>query len=304
MGISSRFAELSNGIRLHYAEAGAGPTILFVHGFPEFWYAWREMLERFGPDHRAVAPDMRGYYLSSKPPDVRDYRPRLLVEDLRLLLEHLQSRRCVMVAHDWGGAVAWNFAATHPELLSHLVIVNAPHPVTFARELQHSPSQRRASAYMNLFRSAKAERVLAENGFARLQRMTLDAWAANGGRATGEDREAYRASWSQPGALTGALNYYRASPLHPPEDGSRVLQPDPAAFRVRVPTLVIWGERDEALLPGILDGLDQLVDSLQVARIARGSHWVVHEEPDRVETLIRGFISAADAPAAGEGRSQ
>ena len=298
--VSFHFAELSNGMRLHYAQAGVGPTILFVHGFPEFWYGWRELLGRFGTDHRAVAPDMRGYNLSGKPPEVRDYRPRLLVEDLRLLLEHLQCRECVMVAHDWGGAVAWNFAAAHPQYLSHLVIVNAPHPVTFARELQHSQAQRQASAYMNLFRSAKAERVLSEDGFARLQRMTLDAWAANGGSATREDREAYCAAWSQPGALTGALNYYRASPLHPPEAGESVLQPDPDAFRVRVPTLVIWGERDEALLPGMLDGLDELVDSLRIVRIARGSHWVVHEAPRVVEALIRGFISGGDAHAVAD----
>lgn len=300
MSISQHFADLPNGMRMHYARAGSGPLILFVHGFPEFWYAWRELLEAFGRDFCAVAPDMRGYNLSGKPPGVRDYRPRLLVEDLRQLLEHLQCRRCVMVAHDWGGAVAWNFAATHPEYLSRLVIVNAPHPVTFARELRDNPAQQRASAYMNLFRSAKAERVLSENAHARLERMTLDAWAANGGSATQEDREAYRAAWSQPGALTGALNYYRASPLHPPEGDEAVTQPDPAAFRVRVPTLVIWGERDEALLPGNLDGLDELVDSLQVVRIARGSHWVVHEQPKVVVSLIRGFIEGSEASASQE----
>jgi len=297
--ISFHFAELPNGMRLHYAQAGSGPAIVFVHGFPEFWFEWRALLEDFGADFRAVAPDMRGYNLSSKPPEVRDYRPRHLVEDLRLLLEHLQCGPCVMVAHDWGGAVAWNFAAAHPQYLSHLVIVNAPHPVTFARELQHSAAQQRASAYMNLFRSGKAERVLSENGFERLEKMTLDAWAANGGAASAEDRAAYRAAWAQPGALTGALNYYRASPLHPPENGEAVPQPDPAAFRVAVPTLVIWGERDEALLPGNLDGLEELVEPLRVVRVPTGSHWVVHEQPALVSSLIREFIAA---PLPGGGR--
>jgi pimeloyl-ACP methyl ester carboxylesterase len=293
MALAHGYAALPNGITLHYAEAGSGPLMLFVHGFPEFWYEWHDLLPEFGRDHRAVAPDMRGYNLSSKPAEVREYRPRHLVEDLRLLIAHLGSGRCTMVAHDWGGAVAWNFAAAHPELLERLVIINAPHPVTFARELRDSAAQQAASAYMNLFRSAKAERVLSENGCARLFRMTLDAWAANGGRADQADRDAYRAAWTQPGALTGSLNYYRASPLYPrqADDKEPLPQPDPAGFHVRVPTLVIWGERDEALLPGNLDGLEHHVDHLRIERIPEGSHWVVHEQPARIARLIRGFLA-------------
>jgi pimeloyl-ACP methyl ester carboxylesterase len=197
-----------------------------------------------------------------------------------------------MIAHDWGGAVAWNFAVAHPERLERLVIINAPHPMTFARELRDSVAQQKASAYMNLFRSEKAERVLSENGCARLFRMSVDAWAANGGAATEADRQAYLEAWFQPGALTGSLNYYRASPFYPRQDGDPALViPDPAAFHVRVPTLVIWGERDEALLPGNLDGLEQHVDMLQVVRIPEGTHWVVHEQPARIAALIRGFIA-------------
>ena len=290
MTFEHHFAALANGITLHCASAGQGKPIVFVHGFPEFWYEWKDLLAEFGRDHRAVAPDMRGFNLSSKPPEVRDYRPRLLVEDLRLLLDHLGHERCTMVAHDWGGAIAWNFAAAHPERLDRLVIINAPHPVTFARELRDSPAQQQASAYMNLFRSDKAERVLADNGCARLFRMTIDAWVANGGTATAADRQAYLDAWSQPGALTGSLNYYRASPFHPRAPGEPALAlPDPAAFRVRVPTLVIWGERDEALLPGNLDGLEAHVDALQILRIPEGSHWVVHEQPARIAAAIRAF---------------
>jgi epoxide hydrolase 4 len=295
METSFGLAALPNGITLHHASVGSGRLVLFVHGFPEFWYEWKDLLPDFGRDHHAVAPDLRGYNLSSKPPAVRDYRPRHLVEDLRLLIGHLGHERCVMIAHDWGGAVAWNFAATHPELLEQLVIVNAPHPVTFARELRDNAAQRKASAYMNLFRSDKAERVLSENGCARLLRMTLDAWAANGGAVTEADRQAYLASWSQPGALTGALNYYRASPLYPRENGAAdaMLDLDPAVFHVTVPTLVLWGERDEALLPGNLEGLEGHVDTLEVVRIPEGSHWVVHEQPGRVASLIRRFIGRA-----------
>jgi pimeloyl-ACP methyl ester carboxylesterase len=293
MAIDFRYAALPNGITLHYAACGEGPLILFIHGFPEFWYEWKEQLAEFGRDHLAVAPDMRGYNLSSRPAEVSAYKPKHLVEDLRLLLDHLNTDRCVMVAHDWGGAIAWNFAVQHPNRLERLVIVNAPHPVTFSRELRNDPQQQRASAYMNLFRSDKAERVLSEDNHARLTRMTLDAWAANGGAASRQDRQAYLEAWSRPGALTGALNYYRASPLHPPEAAGAPLPPklDPAGFHVRVPTLVIWGERDEALLTGNLDGLEDMVDDLRVERIADGSHWIVHEQPGRVNSLIRSFIS-------------
>jgi pimeloyl-ACP methyl ester carboxylesterase len=290
------YADLPNGVRLHYASAGAGPLILFVHGFPEFWYEWKDQLAEFSRDRLAVALDMRGYNLSSKPTDVKAYGAKHLVEDLRLLIDHLGARPCIMVAHDWGGAVAWNFAARHPDYLSRLVMINAPHPYTFARELRDNPAQQKASAYMNLFRSDKAERVLSDNNYARLSRMTLDSWAANGGVVTEPDRQAYLCAWSQPGALTGGLNYYRASPLHPPEEGSAPAgatpELDPALFKVRVPTMVIWGERDEALLPGNLQGLEAHVSDLRVRRIQDASHWIVHERPALVNRLIREFLPA------------
>jgi pimeloyl-ACP methyl ester carboxylesterase len=287
------YASLPNGITLHYASEGDGPLILFVHGFPEFWYAWKDQLVEFGRTHLAVAVDMRGYNLSSKPGDVSAYKARHLVEDLRLLADHLGYQRFVLVAHDWGGAVAWSCAATHPERLERLIIVNAPHPAIFARELRENSAQQQASQYMNLFRSEKAERVLSENNYARLQRMTLDAWAQNGGAASSADREAYLQAWAKPGALTGGLNYYRASPLHPPSPDDPMLPPqlDPAAFKIRVPTRVIWGERDQALLVGNLDGLDASVEDLNIVRIPDASHWVVHERPGEVNALIRSFLS-------------
>jgi pimeloyl-ACP methyl ester carboxylesterase len=293
--IEHRYANLSNGMRLHYACTGAGPLILFVHGFPEFWYEWKDQLAAFSRDHRAVALDMRGYNLSSKPAEVKAYRAKHLVEDLRLLIDVLGGKPCLLVAHDWGGATAWNFAAQFPDYVSRLIIINAPHPVVFARELRANPAQQKASAYMNLFRSDKAERVLSENNYARLSRMTLDSWARNGGAATDADRQAYLMAWSQPSALTGGLNYYRASPLHPPEsaDGLGTAAPelDPAQFYVQVPTLVIWGERDEALLLGNLGGLEAHVSDLVVRRVPDASHWIVHERPELVNALIREFVA-------------
>jgi len=289
--ISHHYAE-ANSVRLHYAQAGSGRLMLFLHGFPEFWYAWRAQLEEFGLDHLAVAPDLRGYNLSDRPQDVKAYRAKVLVEDVRRLAGQLTSERFVLVGHDWGGALAWSFAAAHPGLLERLVIVNAPHPVPFARDLAHDQAQQQASRYMNLFRDPKAERVLSENGYARLLRMMSSEWGHAGfGDA---DRDAYVAAWSQPGALTAMLNYYRASPLYPPEGedpGAARLELDPAQFRVNVPTLVIWGERDGALLAGNLRGLEQCVPDLRIERIPEGSHWVIHERPAEVNALIRAFVS-------------
>lgn len=281
-----------NGIKLHYAAAGTGPLILFIHGFPEFWYAWKEQLAEFSRDHRAVAPDTRGYNLSDKPSDVKAYRPKHLVEDLRQLIDHLSGRPCIVVAHDWGGAVAWNLAIQHPDYVSKLIIINSPHPFAFARALKHDPEQMAASEYMLLLRSSKAERVMSEDNFRRLEAMLR---RGNTAWPTETDMACYREAWSRPGALTGGLNYYRASPLHPAsaeEPGATALDLDPAQFTVNVPTLVVWGEQDAALRPQLLDGLEQLVPNLTIERIPEGSHWVAHEFPDRVHRAIRRFIGA------------
>lgn len=283
-----------NGIKLHVVSQGSGPLMLFVHGFPEFWYAWRNQLSDFSRDHRAVAFDTRGYNLSDKPTDVKAYRPGQLVEDIRQLIDHLGGGPCVLVAHDWGGAVAWNFAVKHPNYLSHLVIINSPHPIMFARALTHSPEQIAASQYMLLLRDPKAERVLSENNFARLEKMILlDINGGGSGWPTADDLERYREAWAQPGALTGGLNYYRASPLHPAsktEPGATTLKLEPRDFTVTVPTLVIWGERDKALRPVLLDGLNEVVTNLTIKRIPEGSHWVAHEYPEKVNRLIRDFV--------------
>jgi pimeloyl-ACP methyl ester carboxylesterase len=280
------YAEV-NGIRLHYVAEGQGPLMLFLHGFPEFWYAWKDQLAEFGRDHLAVAPDLRGYNLSDKPAEVEQYAVPHIVEDVCALASTLNGgQRFTLVGHDWGGIVAWAFAMAHPGLLDRLVIINAPHPVIFQRELRNNAEQQRASSYMLLFRDPKAERVLSENNYTRLFGMTFPM--------SDEDHAAHLAAWSQPGALTGGLNYYRAARLGPSTGGeasSALLPVDPARFVVRVPTLVIWGERDTALLTGSLNGLEQFVPNLTVKRIPDGTHWVIHEHPDQVNTAIRAFIS-------------
>jgi len=285
-----------NGIRLHYVTAGQPeqrPLVVFLHGFPEFWYAWKDQLTTFGADYHAVAPDMRGYNLSSKPDAVEQYRVRHVVEDVRQLVTGLGHDRFILIGHDWGGAVAWAFALSHPEMLDGLVVVNAPHPGVFARELRDNPAQQRASQYMLMFRGPDAETTLASDDYATLFGLMV-GWGEHREWMVPEDRAVYRDAWSQPGALTGGLNYYRASGLGPPSgDADRASAPtfDPNALVVRVPTLVIWGERDSALLASNLDGLDSVVPVLTVKRVPDGSHWVVHERPDLVNGYIRDFIN-------------
>jgi len=160
--LKHKFAEV-NGVRLHYVTSGKGPLIIFLHGFPEFWYEWKNQLMEFSKDHRAVAPDMRGYNLSGKPEGVDQYQMKYLVEDVRALAEHLGYKKFILVAHDWGGGVAWSFAIAHPEYVEKLVIINCPHPAILARELAQNPAQQKASQYMLLFRSAQAEQFLSLN---------------------------------------------------------------------------------------------------------------------------------------------
>ncbi|UCF84190.1 MAG: alpha/beta hydrolase [Desulfobacteraceae bacterium] len=293
MNIRSKYAEV-NGIRLHYVSVGQGKLIMFVHGFPEFWVEWENHLMDFGKDHEAVALDMRGYNLSSKPAEPEHYQIKDLIEDLRALAEYLGHKKFILVGHDWGGAVAWSFAIRHPEWLEKLIIVNAPHPAVFARELLHNPNQQKASQYMLTLRSPEAEQILSDNSYTWLTN-ALFKWGSKW-EMTEEIRQRYVKAWSQPGALTGALNYYRVSPLYPPtstKDKERIkniMDLPREMFEVNVATLVIWGELDQALLVGNLDGLEDYVNDLVVKRIPDGTHWVIHEKPELVSALIREFL--------------
>lgn len=290
--LTHHYAEV-NGLKLHYASQGEGKLIMFVHGFPEFWYAWKAQLTEFGRDYHVVAPDLRGYNLSAKPEGVEAYQAKHSVEDLRALVDVLGYRKFTLVAHDWGGAIAWLFAVTYPQRLQNLIIINAPHPAMFARELQNNPQQLQASTYMNVLASPDAETLLRENGYARLVAMVLQE-GLNEGYFTTEDKAVYLKAWSQPGALTGSLNYYRASPLRPPttkDDTLHHINPKRFAFTVLVPTLVIWGERDTAILTGNLDGLADLVPDIIIKRVPDASHWVVHQKPALVNQYIRAFLA-------------
>jgi pimeloyl-ACP methyl ester carboxylesterase len=202
-----------------------------------------------------------------------------------------------MVAHDWGGAVAWNFAVRHPDRLKRLIIINSPHPATFLRESQHNPTQQAASAYMNFLCRPDAEAMLAANDFARLLRLfgsmgTRDPKHPGGGWLTEEVSSKYREVWRA--GLTGPLNYYRASPLRPPtlaDQSVMSVQFPPEFVTVRVPTLVIWAEDDVALPIGLLDGLDEYVPRMRIVRVPGATHWIVHERPAWIASEIEGELT-------------
>jgi pimeloyl-ACP methyl ester carboxylesterase len=289
--INHDFAEV-NGIRMHYAHAGKGKLMLFAHGFPEFWICWRDLLAEFGKDFHAVAPDLRGYNLTSKPPSVDDYKIGTLVDDLGALARHLGHQKFTLVAHDWGGGVAWSLAMRHPEWLERLIIVNSPHPTVFERELNTNPAQQKASMYTRLFQSPKTEAMLSADNFKALRGIFLDDGLKRG-HFTEADAKAYMEAWSQPGALTGSLNYYRAANMGPPTkpgETARSFETGVADPIVRVPTLVIWGELDTHLLTSNLDGLEMYVPDLTVRRIPDGTHWVIHEQPQTVIRHMRDFL--------------
>ena len=335
--IDTWIAELPHGMRLSCRSAGerGRPVLMFLHGFPEAAFAWDELLAHFAaPEHggyRCVAPNLRGYEQSSRPADVSAYHAKHLAQDIAALIAAEcgpQGQLVALIAHDWGGAVAWNLAAARPELMQRLVIINSPHPQTFWRELRQNPAQQAASAYMNFLVRPDAEALLAENDFARLWPF-FDLMGASGAAAqqqaaaalsddaigpgdaaqalalpdgagwmTDALRAQYRAVWTgeggHPGAgLTGGLNYYRVSPLRPAREGDAAaagVELPPEAFIVKLPTLVLWAMQDSALLPELLGGLERWVPQMQLERIERAMHWVVHEQPARVAASIQRFL--------------
>ncbi|MFZ6693210.1 alpha/beta fold hydrolase [Undibacterium sp. SXout20W] len=290
---AGQFAKLDNGTQLHYASAGeAGrPLILFVHGFPEFWYEWSAQLPEFGSDYFAVAPDLRGFNLSDMPSDLGAYKARHIVDDLRLLIAHLGYEKAIIVAHDWGGAVCWNMAIALPDLVQKLIIINSPHPYLFMEALAKDPAQQAASEYMNWLRNPGSEEALAKNNFALMDGFFNGMGQGDASWYNDATRAAYHACWAR--GLTGGVNYYRASPLHPAtatHRGPLQLSLNPTDFHVKVPTRIIWGENDKALPKTLLDGIENFIDDVKIQRIPEGSHWIIHEQPERVNQLIREFL--------------
>jgi pimeloyl-ACP methyl ester carboxylesterase len=269
--------------------AAALPRVVLLHGFPEGAFVWDGILQRLAGKVVAIAPDMRGFGRSSSPAAVEAYQARALVEDIAALIG-----RCapdpgapidLLVAHDWGGAVAWNVAMTQPELCRRLMIINSPHPATFLRELRNNPAQQEASAYMDFLCRPDAAALLAADDYARLWPF-FEKMGGDSRWLTPALRDRYRAHWAL--GLEGGLNYYRASPMRP---GVGAIDLPDERVTVRVPTTVMWGEGDTALLPGLLDGLARWVPYLYMLRVADATHWIVHEHPDLVTGTILRAVS-------------
>ena len=297
--IQTHLQELPHGITLSCRTAGdkGRPVLMFLHGFPEAAFVWDVLLEHFAQTenggYRCVAPNLRGFERSSAPADVAAYRAKFLVQDIAALIAIEGGHLDCLIAHDWGGAVAWNLAAGQPGLMDKLAIINSPHPATFLRELQQSPAQQAASAYMNFLIRPDAESLLAENDFARMWPFftkTNAAWFTDSLKAQ------YREVWQQ--GLTGPLNFYRASPLRPPRLGPP--HNDPAASAVTLPrellevnlrTLVIWAMGDIALPPALLDGLGDYVPHMELKPVEGATHWIVHEQPELVIRYLQEFLA-------------
>jgi epoxide hydrolase 4 len=278
-----------NGVELHYAHAGDGPLILFLHGFPQCWYQYRHQLAEFSRDHLAVAPDLRGYNLSSKPDDVHAYLTCTLVEDIRQLVEQLGYQQFVLVGHDVGGAVAWSFALHHPQMLSALAILDTPHPALFDDALRNDPEQQQGSAYMLTARRPDAAEIIAADDF-RALRESLDEPFIGA-----QDLERYLQSWREPGALAAALRWFHAEGQGPPSpDGTlahgnivRHISPQ----TITVPTLVLYPTADRWIRPASHAGLQRYVPDLTFIEVDGATHWLAEERPELVNRAIREHLT-------------
>lgn len=277
-----------NGVRLHWVEQCEGPLVVLLHGFPEFWYAWRHQIPALAAaGFRAVAPDLRGYNLSEKPAGVVAYRIEALLADLAGLVELLGEgeKKAHVVGHDWGGALAWYAPLFCPEKILSLTKMNAPHPLAFRRELKTNPAQRKKSSYIFLFQLPWIpERRIRAGNFAVLEKM-LRRDPVTPGTFSDEDVRLYKEALGQPGALTAAINYYRAAFRFPPRVRGR-------KWPEGLKTLLVWGMRDRYLGPGLLEGLDRWVPNLTVERIPDASHWVQADAPARVNEILIRFLTS------------
>lgn len=293
---------LPHGITLSCRAAGdrGRPVLMFLHGFPEAAFVWDFLLVHFSRaengGYRCVAPNLRGFEHSSAPADVSAYRPKHLVQDIAALIAIEAAEQggqlAALVAHDWGGAVAWNLANQLPDLIRQLVIINSPHPGTFLRELKNNPAQQAASAYMNFLIRPDAEELLAQDDYRRLWHFLTDRFGAHPAAwLTEEVKAQYRDVWGA--GLTGGCNLYRASPLRPPradDPAAAAVELPRSMLTVKLPALVIWGLGDTALPPILLDGLGDYVDPLTIKTVVDATHWIVHEQPLLVAQLIGDFL--------------
>ncbi len=275
------FADV-NGVRLHYAEMGSGDglPVILLHGFPECWYAWHYVMPHLEGQFRLIAPDMRGYNLSSKPEGVESYKLDTVAQDIVALIEALGATQAYIVGHDWGGVVAWHLAMYYPERVKKLVVINAPHPAAYSRELRHIEQLLR-SYYVFLFQLP----VLPEAALRLSLGWSLPLTAAVPGAFPNEALDVYRNNVQQPGAATAMLNYYRALARSAPQ----LLREDHPV--IVCPTMLLWGMLDFALVPELIEGTEQWVSNLRVERAPDSSHWVPEEKPGWVAGMLAEFLA-------------
>ena len=277
------YADVGGGIRLHYVEAGEGPLLVLLHGFPEFWYSWRRQLPALAAaGFHVVAPDMRGYNLSDKPAGWRSYRMEALAGDIAGLIRHFGDGPAYVAGHDWGAAVAYGFAMQHPELVRRLAILNVPHTERMLHGFR-TARQLRKSWYMFFFQIAGLPEALLRREDFSFAKRSLRADSRESFSDT--DLQRYAEAWSQPGALTAMLNYYRAALRSSPRATLASLRP------IAAPTLVIWGQRDRHLGAELAEPLPRWVPDMRIEWLPQATHWIQHEEPERVNELLTGFFA-------------
>jgi pimeloyl-ACP methyl ester carboxylesterase len=290
---------LSTGVTLNVRHGGreGGDPILFLHGFPESHRTWRNQLADLCADYKVIAPDQRGFAGSDRPEGVEHYETGKIVQDAMALMDALGIEHFTLAGHDWGGAVAWTAALQHPIRVRRLIIVNAPHPLVFQKSLIEDEAQREASQYINFFRSPAAEAGITGMGLETfLEKVLLGHSDAT--KLPSEERQAYLDEWKQPGVLTSMLNWYRASQLvvpAPAEEAKAPLWTQAPFPKLRMPTLVVWGLKDPALLPVQLEGLPALVEDLRIVTSPSASHFIPWEEPGTVTGAIRDFLAETSA---------
>ena len=275
-----------NDINLHCVTQGEGDLVILLHGFPEFWYSWRHQIPSLARRFKVVAPDMRGYNLSDKPEGVEAYSISNLTSDVRGLITTFGYEKAHVVSHDWGGAVAWMFSIMYPDSLDKLVVMNAPHPAVFMRNLRSNPRQVMRSWYMFFFQmSGLPELAIRSFDYAALKQF-FRGWAIRKDAFSDEDIEQLVKAASQPGALTGGINYYRAMMRN------LTASSDLTGFpKINRPTLLIWAESDRALGKELTYGMEPYFsDGLTIKYISNCSHWVQQEQPLLVNEFLDEFL--------------
>ena len=292
-------------VNIHYVEAGSGSvtnlprqTIVFLHGFPEYWGTWHAQLDYFADHYRVIAPDLPGYNLSDKPEDPSFYQvPKLIKFIAKFIQGVAPQEKIILVAHDWGGVIAWPIAAFFPQLIDKLVILNAAHPSIFTREMINNAQQRQKSEYIHELIASNGVEKLSDNNYQYLKDTVFVGMRE--GTLSETQCKAYEDVWAQSGAINGMLQYYRSMPQLAPLEKVSVAGNGPVVaatqmkipnIRITCPTLLLWGEQDQAFVKENTNGVEKYVPDLRIKRFPDASHWLQHELPNEVNLEIENFL--------------